>query len=216
MRRRFSYANVAATLALVFAMSGGALAANHYLINSTKQISPKVLRKLKGARGPRGTLGPNGLAGPQGVEGLQGLRGKTGPPGEPGPGFSALSKLPTGESESGDIALSAQAANAAETLSTAVTFAIPLTTAIADEKVEFTSIQTPGTHCAEPGKAQKGYLCIYVTSITNLEAPPGGSAFDPEAKEATAGSGKFGAGLSWKATAPGPAAASGTYSVTAG
>jgi len=48
MRRRFSYANVAATLALVFSMSGGALAANHYLINSTKQIKPSVLKKLKG------------------------------------------------------------------------------------------------------------------------------------------------------------------------
>ena len=30
MRKRLSYANVTATLALVFAMSGGALAANHY------------------------------------------------------------------------------------------------------------------------------------------------------------------------------------------
>jgi hypothetical protein len=46
MRRRLSYANVVATLALVFAMSGGALAANHYLINSTKQINPKVLKAL--------------------------------------------------------------------------------------------------------------------------------------------------------------------------
>ena len=51
MRRRLSYANVTATLALVFAMSGGALAANHYLINSTKQISPKVLKKLTGKPG---------------------------------------------------------------------------------------------------------------------------------------------------------------------
>jgi Collagen triple helix repeat (20 copies) len=214
MRRRLSYANVAATLALVFAMSGGALAANHYLINSTKQINPKVLRKLKGARGPRGTVGPNGLVGPQGVAGETGQRGKTGPKGDPG--FSALSQLPTGSTESGDFALSAQAASAAEPLSTAITFSIPLTTAIAAPNVEFTSIQTPGTHCAEPGKAQKGFLCIYVSSIVNLEAPPGGSAFDPEAKEATAGSGKFGAGLSWKATAAGPAEVSGTYSVTAG
>jgi hypothetical protein len=28
------------TIALVFAMSGGAYAANHFLITSTKQISP--------------------------------------------------------------------------------------------------------------------------------------------------------------------------------
>ena len=46
-RKRLTYANVAATLALVFSMTGGALAAKHYLINSTRQINPKVLKKLK-------------------------------------------------------------------------------------------------------------------------------------------------------------------------
>ncbi|MHB8240434.1 MAG: hypothetical protein ACYDHN_00430 [Solirubrobacteraceae bacterium] len=46
MRKRLTYANVTATLALVFSMSGGALAASHYLIRSTKQISPKVLRSF--------------------------------------------------------------------------------------------------------------------------------------------------------------------------
>ena len=51
MRKRLSYANVTATLALVFAMSGGAMAANSYLINSTKQINPKVLKKLTGNAG---------------------------------------------------------------------------------------------------------------------------------------------------------------------
>ena len=47
MRKRITYANVAATLALVLSMSGGAMAATHYLINSTKQIDPKVLRSSK-------------------------------------------------------------------------------------------------------------------------------------------------------------------------
>jgi hypothetical protein len=46
MRKRLSYANVAATMALVFSMSGGALAAKHYLLSSTKQISPKVLKSF--------------------------------------------------------------------------------------------------------------------------------------------------------------------------
>lgn len=52
VRRRFTYANVVATMALVFAMSGGALAASHYLINSTRQINPRVLKSLRGRRGP--------------------------------------------------------------------------------------------------------------------------------------------------------------------
>jgi hypothetical protein len=82
MRKRITYANVAATLALVLSMSGGALAASHYLINSTKQISPKVLKKLKGNVGPAGLQGKEG---PQGKEGVTGKEGKEGKQGIPGP-----------------------------------------------------------------------------------------------------------------------------------
>lgn len=72
MRKRLTYANVAATMALVFSMSGGAIAANHYLVSSTKQISPKVLKKLKGATGKPGATGSTGLRGLQGKEGPAG------------------------------------------------------------------------------------------------------------------------------------------------
>jgi hypothetical protein len=44
IRRHLSYANVVATFALVFAMSGGALAAQHYLLRSPKQIKPSLLK----------------------------------------------------------------------------------------------------------------------------------------------------------------------------
>jgi hypothetical protein len=87
LKRRFTYANVAATLALFFSMSGGALAASHYLISSTKQISPKVLKSLKGHTGPQGltgaigTTGATGAAGATGKEGPQGKEGKEGPQG---------------------------------------------------------------------------------------------------------------------------------------
>jgi hypothetical protein len=73
--RHLSYANVAATLALVFAMSGGALAAKHYLINSTGQINPKVLKKLRGRTGSRGRLGKVGPPGPSGLSGPSGAIG---------------------------------------------------------------------------------------------------------------------------------------------
>jgi Collagen triple helix repeat (20 copies) len=88
IRRNLNYASVVATLALVFALSGGALAASHYLINSTKQISPKVLAKLKGragAPGAPGAQGSPGAIGPVGPQGKQGAEGKEGPPGEEGP-----------------------------------------------------------------------------------------------------------------------------------
>lgn len=68
MRRHLNYANVVATFALVFAMTGGALAAHHYLINSTKQINPKVLKKLKGNAGATGPTGAQGKEGPPGKE----------------------------------------------------------------------------------------------------------------------------------------------------
>jgi hypothetical protein len=39
------------TLALVFAMSGGAYAARRFVITSTKQIKPSVLKSLSGIDG---------------------------------------------------------------------------------------------------------------------------------------------------------------------
>jgi hypothetical protein len=94
LRKRFHVtpATVIATLALVFAMTGGAYAAKHYLITSTKQISPKVLKALKGANGKNGTAGPAGpagaagagTAGAQGAQGAQGPQGSAGTNGEKG------------------------------------------------------------------------------------------------------------------------------------
>jgi hypothetical protein len=75
IRSRLTYTNVAVTLALFFAISGGAMAAGHYLITSTKQISPKVLKALKGAAGPSGAPGAAGVTGAQGPAGPAGARG---------------------------------------------------------------------------------------------------------------------------------------------
>jgi hypothetical protein len=72
IRRHLSYANVAATLALVFAMSGAALAANQVLITSTNQISHKVLKKLKGNSGAKGAKGATGATGTAGETGERG------------------------------------------------------------------------------------------------------------------------------------------------
>jgi hypothetical protein len=87
-----SYANVAATLALLFSMSGGALAAGHYLVTSTKQINPKVLTALRGNKGVTGPAGLQGKEGPAGVgaegpagKGTEGPAGRGGPAGNDGP-----------------------------------------------------------------------------------------------------------------------------------
>ena len=107
--RHLSYANVAATIALVLSMSGAAFAGQHYLVTSTGQLSRQVIAKLHktgkggrqgatGARGPAGSQGPQGtpgvrgfqgfmgpqLAGPRGVQGAAGAVGPTGNAGAPG------------------------------------------------------------------------------------------------------------------------------------
>jgi collagen triple helix repeat protein len=87
IRERLTATNVALVVALLFAMTGGAYAAKKYLITSTKQISPKVLKALAGQTGRTGPQGPPGERGPQGAtgeKGAQGAAGEQGHPGEPG------------------------------------------------------------------------------------------------------------------------------------
>jgi hypothetical protein len=73
-----------ALLALFIAMGGSALAAGHYLITSTKQINPKVLKQLRGNTGPHGLEGSKGLAGAQGPQGGTGPAGTNGTNGTDG------------------------------------------------------------------------------------------------------------------------------------
>jgi Collagen triple helix repeat (20 copies) len=108
IRRHLTYANVVATMALLFAMGGSAVAANRlivspaktastltelatpaksrefgYLITSISQISPRVQTQLM-ATGRRGPTGPAGAAGAPGSQGPSGLPGAAGPPGTEG------------------------------------------------------------------------------------------------------------------------------------
>jgi hypothetical protein len=84
LKPSLTYANVVATMALVFSMTGGALAAGHYLINSTKQINPKVLKKLHGAKGAHGARGATGATGAVGATGALGATGAGGSAGKEG------------------------------------------------------------------------------------------------------------------------------------
>jgi hypothetical protein len=169
MRRRLSYANVTATLALVFAMSGGALAANHYLINSTKQINPKVLTKLKGntgktgATGAAGATGATGAAGPQGLKGEAGSKGETGSKGgqgEPGP---FVSDVPSGNTITGSYGFETPATGT-QFVGTNVSYPFPIAK-LPTESVFVGIGKTEPTHCpggtAESPKAAAGYLCVY-------------------------------------------------------
>lgn len=207
LRRHLTYANVAATLALLFAMSGGALAASHYLINSTRQINPKVLRRLKGNRGPRGVPGIKGIA-IQGPDGLPGNKGQRGEPGPPGP---VLSTLPSGAIESGVYGLATPNEAAGGVLKQSISFRLGLSAPIIPPNIEYTPSGTPTTNCKGPGQAVRGFLCIYSAGATGVEPPV---VFESEDSVASKGTGRVGFTLEWKVTAAN-AGDVGSYTVSA-
>jgi len=205
LRTRFGIPGVIATVALVFAMTGGAFAAK-YLITSTKQISPSVLKKLKGNAGPagapgaagaQGPAGPAGPAGAQGEPGAAGAAGATGAKGATGatgatgstgatgatgatgtPGFSGFTEtLPSGKTETG--AWTVTIGNL-EHGRGAISFAIPL--AVAEVPATLIQSGTPSTGPCAGGnaavpKATAGNLCVYITNRINA---PGQTKLEAE------------------------------------
>jgi len=212
-----SYANVVATLALVFAMSGGAYAAGRYLITSSKQISPKVLKTLKGAPGKAGAQGPAGAAGAQGPAGAAGAkgeagapgaRGEMGPPGAKGeagaPGkegspWTAGGTLPKGKSETGTWSVQTHG----EILGfTSISFPIQLANGLSAAHVFFIPPGEEGKVGAEqcPGsvgspEAAEGDLCVYARELGELTPFSLGAIDDPTQSEGTPGAAKTGASL---------------------
>jgi hypothetical protein len=206
IRRRLTYTNVAVTLALVFVMSGSAYAASRYVITSTKQIKPSVLKSLrgtgvKGATGPAGAKGETGPAGAKGETGPAGAKGETGAAGSRGetgaegkPGTTGFTKtLPSGDTLEGNWSLTASAQGAASegVLTAGVSFGIPLAEAPAavhlipaptseeEGKGEFPKPPAGCTgNVSSPG-AEKGNLCVFAReehNLTHKKICPAGSA----------------------------------------
>ncbi len=110
LRKRFGIPGIVSVIALVLAMTGGAWAASHYIVTSTKQIKPSVLKQLK-VPGPTGPVGPAGTNGTNGTNGAPGEKGEKGAPGEKGPkgdtgapgkdGTFSTEPLPSGQSLTG-------------------------------------------------------------------------------------------------------------------
>ncbi len=182
-RLHVSPATAIATLALVFAMTGGAYAASKVLITSTKQISPKVLKSLKGANGKAGANGVNGTngapgaAGPQGPGGAAGAKGETGAAGAPGTngtngtngttGFTET--LPSEKSEKGDWYISENAVAGFKVSVEGVSFDIPLQSA--PVPIYIRKLAGTPAHCSgdvtNPG-ADPGYLCVFAREETDI------------------------------------------------
>ncbi len=88
LRNRFGIPGVISVVALVFAMIGGAYAANQDGSGKGATASAKKAAKgpkgAKGAKGATGAAGPAGPAGPPGANGKDGANGANGAPGKDG------------------------------------------------------------------------------------------------------------------------------------
>jgi Collagen triple helix repeat (20 copies) len=154
-------------VALIVALSGTALAAG-YVITSTKQISPSVLKKLKGNKGSKGSAGlkgATGAAGAPGATGAPGAPGAAGPQGAqgvqgiPGP-FTSV--LPAGKTLRGTFAVRGIATNTGEESVGAISFGFTLASAPTVHYINFGTpapAECPGT-ATEP-QATAGNLCVY-------------------------------------------------------
>jgi collagen triple helix repeat protein len=232
IRRRITVSGLIATLALVFAMVGGAWGAGKYIITKTSQIKPSVLKQLKGKTGPTGPAGApglNGATGPAGPTGPEGPKGPEGEPGEEGPagpsGTFSTEPLPEGETLTG--VWSASGPQGTTSLAT-VSFPIAVSPAPTGE-IEYEPATPLGLifesgavspdfenfeeHCpgsvTEP-QATEGYLCIYKSAQTGSS----GSPLESTAYEAAT---EF--GVTFPISLIGPAGSSeyarGTWAVTA-
>lgn len=236
LRRRVTYANIAATLALVLAMGGGAIAATHYLISSTSQISPRVLSKLHGSRGPagprgktgkrgrrgkrggprgprgsQGPVGPPGVAGVQGPDGGVGQRGSRGPEGPPGP--SALAPLPPGASESGLYSMNV-GGSPSKVEYEAVSLPVLLGASFAGTNIEYLPAGSPrSANCEGTGKAARGFLCLYSNFPQGAGILGKPEVLNLEALKPETGVGPHGFVLQWASPEP-EALDIGTYTIT--
>ena len=184
IRRRMhvSPATVIASLALVFAMTGGAYAASRYVITSTKQISPKVLKSLVGKTGKIGAAGVAGPAGPAGSTGPAGAKGETGPTGkegkegakgEPGaPGKNGTTgftdTLPPEKTETGDWSLHENVTEAFRFVVNSVSFNIPLAAAPAVHYIRMNSKEV----ITEKGQSPTGVEEVQSTTCLGSAAKP--------------------------------------------
>jgi hypothetical protein len=85
MRKHLTPAMIVSLIALFFALTGGAIAAQRFIITSPNQIKPSVRAALRGNPGPRGLPGSTGAPGANGPQGSPGANGPQGSPGAAGP-----------------------------------------------------------------------------------------------------------------------------------
>lgn len=200
LSNRFGVPGVIAVIALVFAMVGGAYAANNggALVSGKKSskgvtkkevetIAKREAKKFSGAgpagpQGPKGDAGSKGDTGSQGLEGKQGTQGIQGKPGEEGSPWTAGGTLPEGSTETGTWSDGVNVpASSLGVMRIPVSIPIPTSGAPAAVFVkpgeDKTAEGCPGIVGGVP-TADEGTLCVYAQELTsNIPFTP--EFFDP-------------------------------------
>ena len=181
LRTRFGIPGVISVIALVFAMFGGAYAANNSTSGGKATASAKAKKGPKGpkgATGPAGPAGAQGPAGPAGAKGDAGANGSNGGAGATGPtgaagakgatgaagatgatGFSGFTeKLPAGKTETGIWAGTVGRVPTSEGATVPISFPIPLSQGSSEafylNEEETTHEEGPGFEAGCTGTAE--------------------------------------------------------------
>lgn len=221
--RRPTYADVAATVALVLALgTGGAYAAGKI---TTKQIAAGAVTSAKIKNGTvapvdlsaaakrtmTGPAGPAGMTGPTGPTGATGSTGATGPR-----GASAWDTIPSGTTVSGRIYTETVATATGQYVVQNVNLPAVAPAGLDNAHVNFAADSSTATTdddaaCTgsyEAPTAPAGKVCLYLGSFTGLSSIAGYAWFDQGggafyARETTAvASGQVNIYATWAYTAP--------------
>ena len=203
VRRNLTPGTAIGVIALVFAMSGGAIAAKN------ASDSAEASKTLRGPKGPKGKRGPQGPQGPKGDTGEQGPVGPQGPKGDTGDPWTAGGFLPSGKSVGGTWVAGAGPGilpGPTGVAAAPISFGLPLKGLPVVKVVK--KNQEGVEHATEcPGsvivpKAAKGVLCLYTAEEAAGMTLQGSTPSPYGAVVSWLGSPGTGNGGVWIVTAP--------------